>query len=98
MRCKQGARGNHTQKANSFVELALKMQIDPAVFEETIERYNRFCEQGKDLDFGKDAQSLKPIKKPPFRAIYGRRYSQCTKGLNGIAVNPDLEVLNTTKG
>jgi len=86
--------GNHAKKANTLVELALKMDIDPKVFVETIERYNKFCETGKDLDFNKDAKYLKPIRKPPFYAIYGHRFSQCTKGLNGIAVNPDYEVLN----
>jgi hypothetical protein len=90
----EGASGNHTKKADTLVELALKMKIDPAVFVETIERYNKFCETGKDLDFGKQAQMLKAIKKPPFWAIYGHRFSQSTKGLNGIAVNSKLEVVN----
>jgi fumarate reductase flavoprotein subunit len=90
----EGAKGNHVKKADTLVELALKMDMDPATFVETIERYNKFCETGKDLDFGKDAQYLKSIKKSPFWAIYGHRFSQCTKGLNGIAVNPDYEVLN----
>ena len=90
----EGASGNHAKKANTLVELALKMKIDPAIFVETIERYNKFCETGKDLDFGKSAQMLKAIKKPPFYAIYGHRFSQCTKGLNGIAVNTKFEVLN----
>jgi fumarate reductase flavoprotein subunit len=86
--------GNHAKKANTLVELALKMEIDPKVFVETIERYNKFCETGRDLDFNKDAKYLKPIRKPPFYAIYGHRFSQCTKGLNGIAVNPNYEILN----
>jgi hypothetical protein len=90
----QGAHGNHTKKAGTLVELALKMDMDPAVFVETIERYNKFCETGKDLDFGKQAQMLKAIKTPPFYAIYGHRFSQCTKGLHGIAVNSKLEVVN----
>jgi succinate dehydrogenase/fumarate reductase flavoprotein subunit len=90
----EGASGNHVKKANTLVELALKMDIDPKTFVETIERYNKFCETGKDLDFNKDAKYLKPISKPPFYAIYGHRFSQCTKGLNGIAVNPNYEVLN----
>jgi hypothetical protein len=89
-----GASGNHVNKTNTIVELALKMKIDPAVFVETIERYNKFCETGKDLDFGKSAQMLKPIRKPPFWAIYGHRFSQCTKGANGIAVNSKFEILN----
>jgi len=90
----EGARGNHTKKADTLVDLALKMDMDPAVFVETIESYNTFCETGRDLDFGKDAQLLKAVKKPPFYAIYGHRFSQCTKGLNGIAVNSRLEVVN----
>jgi fumarate reductase flavoprotein subunit len=90
----EGAHGNHAKKANTLVELALKMQIDPRTFVETIERYNKFCETGKDLDFGKPAQSLKPIKTPPFYAIYGHRFAQCTKGANGIAVNSKFEILN----
>jgi predicted oxidoreductase len=43
---------------------------------------------------GTQGQSRRPIKTPPFWAIYGHRFSQCTKGLNGIAVNPGFEVLN----
>jgi succinate dehydrogenase/fumarate reductase flavoprotein subunit len=89
-----GASGNHTKKADTLVELALKMKIDPKAFVETIERYNKFCETGKDLDFGKPAQNLKPIKKPPFWAVFGQRWSQCTKGMMGVAVNSKFEVLN----
>jgi fumarate reductase flavoprotein subunit len=91
----EGTSGNHVKKANTLVELALKMKIDPAIFVETIERYNKFCETGKDLDFGKSAQYLKPIRKPPYYAIYGHRFSQCTRGMNGIAVNSNFEVLNS---
>jgi hypothetical protein len=43
---------------------------------------------------GMQGQSPKPIKAPPFWAIYGHRFSQCTKGLYGIAVNSKLEVVN----
>jgi fumarate reductase flavoprotein subunit len=90
----KGANGNHVKKADSLVDLALKMKMDPKTFLDTIERYNRFCETGKDPDFGKSAQYLKPIRRPPFYAIYGHRFSQCTRGLNGIAVNTNFEVLN----
>jgi fumarate reductase flavoprotein subunit len=55
------------------VELALKMRIDPETFMETIERHNKVCETGKDLDFGKPAQSLKPTKTLPFDSIFGHR-------------------------
>lgn len=90
----EGASGNHAKKADTLVELALKMKVDPKTFVETIERYNRFCETGRDLDFGKSAQMLAPIKTPPFYAIFGHRWSQCTKGRNGVAVNPRFQALN----
>lgn len=89
----KGAHGHHTKKADTFAELALKMNIDPRKFVATMERYNKFCENGKDLDFGKDAEYLIPIKTPPFYAFYGHRFSQCTHG--GIAVNDNCEVLDT---
>jgi fumarate reductase flavoprotein subunit len=91
----EGASGNHTKKADSLVELALKMKVDPRALVDTIERYNKFCETGKDLDFGKPAQMLKAIKKPPFYAIFGHRWSQSTKGRNGVAVNHKFQALNT---
>jgi len=138
----EGAHGHHAKKANTLVELALKMDIDPATFVKTIEEYNKAVESGKDQDSGSQGgmagaaggmsgapggmqvgqggqggmpqlgsqggqggmvggmpggmqgQSRKPIKTPPFWAIYGHRFSQCTKGLNGIAVNSNFEVLN----
>jgi len=90
-----GAKGDHTKKADTLVELALKMKIDPRAFVDTIERYNNFCETGKDPDFGKSAEMLQPIKTPPFYAIYGHRWSQSTKGRNGIAVNSKFQALDT---
>jgi hypothetical protein len=131
----EGAHGHHVKKANSLVELALKMQIDPAVFVATIESYNRAIESGREQDSGGPGgpggmggpggpggpggmggpggpggpggmggpggrggpgggQARKAIKTAPFWAIYGHRFSQCTKGLNGIAVNSSFEVLN----
>jgi fumarate reductase flavoprotein subunit len=89
-----GASGNHSKKADTLVELALKMKVDPRALVDTIERYNKFCETGKDLDFGKSAQMLQPIKKAPFYAIFGHRWSQSTKGRNGIAVNTRFQALN----
>lgn len=90
-----GASGNHTKKADSLVELALKIKMDPRALVDTIERYNSFCETGKDLDFGKPASKLQKIEKPPFYAVFGNRWSQSTKGRNGIAVNSKFQALNT---
>lgn len=43
--------------------------IDPAVFAETIQRYNQFCAKGKDEDFGRDVETMHPLQKPPFYAV-----------------------------
>ena len=88
-----GAKGNHTKKAGTLKELALKMDIDPKALIATIEKYNKYCEQGKDPDFGKKAEYLKPIRKPPFYAFWGQRFTEVTHG--GIAVNEEGEILDT---
>ena len=88
-----GAKGNHTKKADTLVDLALKMDIDPKAFVASIEKYNRYCEQGKDPDFGKKAEYLIPVKKPPFYAFWGQRFTEVTHG--GIAINEEGEVLDT---
>jgi fumarate reductase flavoprotein subunit len=88
----EGASGNHTKKADTFAELALKMKINPKTFVETMVSYNKSSEAGKDS--GRPGQRQKAILKPPFYAFFGHRWSQCTKGLHGICVNPKFEVLN----
>jgi fumarate reductase flavoprotein subunit len=90
----EGASGHHAKKADTLVELALKIKIDPRAFVDTIEQYNKYCETGKDLEFGKPAGMLKKIDKPPFYALFGHRWSQCTKGRNGVAVNSKFQALN----
>jgi fumarate reductase flavoprotein subunit len=85
-------RGNHTKKADTLKELAVKMDIDPKAFVATIEKYNKYCEKGKDPDFGKKDEYLKPILKPPFYAFWAQRFTEVSHG--GIAVNEEGEVLD----
>jgi|WetSurMetagenome_2_1015567.scaffolds.fasta_scaffold29546_3 succinate dehydrogenase/fumarate reductase flavoprotein subunit len=89
----RGSRANHTKKADTLKGLALKMDIDPSVFLATIEEYNKYCETGKDPDFGKKAEYLKPVSAPPFYAFWAQRFTEVTHG--GIAVTEDGEVLDT---
>lgn len=87
-----GAHGNHAKKADTLEELALKMDIDPKAFVATIEKYNKFCDNGLDPVFNKAPDTLKPIRKPPFYAFFGHRWSHTTHG--GIVINDNTEVLD----
>jgi hypothetical protein len=90
---RKGTHGNHTKKADTLDELALKMDIDPKVFLATMERYNKLCDDGIDLDFGKDPATLIPIRNPPYYAFWAHRFSQMSHG--GIVINDNMEVLDT---
>lgn len=57
-----------TFEADTLEELAKQIGCDPAVFTATIDRYNEMCDQGNDVDFGKRAEVLVPVKEPPFYA------------------------------
>jgi fumarate reductase flavoprotein subunit len=87
-----GAPGSHTKKANTFEELAIKMKIDPKTFVATMNRYNEYCEKGRDLDMYKNPEYLRPIRKPPFYAFWQQNFTNTTH--NGIVINENMELLN----
>lgn len=74
------------KKADTLEELAEKCGIDPKALVETARRYNEFCAQGKDEDFGKDPKALVPVPDHgPYYAIYGQRFSEAALG--GVMVD-----------
>ena len=66
-------------KADTIEELGQKIKIkdffgrvvgmDAAGLVETVNKYNQYCAAGKDLDFGRRAETLIPISTPPFYAM-----------------------------
>lgn len=42
----------------------------PSVLSETVKKYNSYCEQGYDPEFGRPAKFLKPLLTPPYYACY----------------------------
>lgn len=78
--------------ADSVIELAGRMGVEPAVLVATIAEYNGFCEKGHDDVFAKDPRYLRPLKGPRFYAIKCRTISLGTMG--GIKINHRMEVLD----
>jgi fumarate reductase flavoprotein subunit len=85
--------GELTKKADTLEELAAKIGADPKTLVATIDRYNKFCEKGRDEDFVKKPAYLIPIRKGPFYAFHGQRFTETTHG--GITINENMEVLDT---
>lgn len=57
------------KKADTIRELATLINVDPDTLDATVTRYNEFCANGEDLDFGRPAQNLLPVETPPFYAM-----------------------------
>lgn len=88
------ANGFPAKKADTLKGLAEKMSVDQKTFVQTIERYNEYCKNGRDLDYFKKSEYLKPIRKAPFYAFLGLRFFRGVMG-GGIIINENTEVLST---
>jgi fumarate reductase flavoprotein subunit len=78
--------------ADTIEELAGKMGVDPAVLRNTIEEYNRFCEQKHDDLFAKDPKYLRPLKGPRYYAVKAHTIFLGTMG--GIKINHNAEAID----
>lgn len=85
-------KGGKVVVANTIEELAKKMRVPVENLKATIARYNELAELKDDPDFGKRAELLTPIVKPPFYA--GRLLSTVLTASGGLHTNKNLEVLD----
>lgn len=79
---------------NTVEEVAKKAGLDPKVVRETVDRYNKMCEEGVDSDFNKDPRYLRPVKQGPFYIVKGQHTICDTAG--GLLVNEDAQIINTS--
>ena len=56
------------KRAPTIAELAKLIGLEPRALEESVNRWNSLCEQGKDVDFGR-TKMLSPMAQGPFYAI-----------------------------
>lgn len=55
--------------ANTVRGLARKIGIPADSLERTVKTFNRYCEKGKDPDFGRAPKELIPLENPPYCAM-----------------------------
>jgi len=78
--------------AGTIRELGLKMKVPVDTFAATVERYNELARLGKDLDFGKRADRLTTIDRPPYYAC--RSSYALLAVMGGLNVNARLQALD----
>lgn len=88
---REAAKGEQCRYFDTLEEMALWIGAEPAVLEETIANYNRYCEEGYDPEQTKPARFLKPLLTGPYLAIKVRPMYIDTIG--PVVVDGDLHVL-----
>lgn len=82
-------------RADSLKELAGKLGLNAETFENTMRRYNAYCDAGADKEYEKDPRFLLPIRKGPF---YGWENTyQIASTLGGVDYNRKMEVLDNRR-
>lgn len=81
----------HIFLSATIEELCAEAGIDAEGMKETLERYNRFCDNGVDEDYFKDAAYLYPVRRGPFYAM--RVYCAGYDTIGGIKVNGKMQVV-----
>ena len=76
--------------ADTLSELAGKMKVPEEAFQKTIARYNTLASGGRDLDFGKRADRLTAVNRPPFYASWSDT-PDFLAVMGGLVVNPRLQ-------
>lgn len=67
-------------QAKSLAELARRISIDESTLANTLATYNKYCDTGKDPEFGRAREHLMPVEGPPYYAVEIRPAVYCTQG------------------
>lgn len=77
-------------KSDSVADMAVAMGIQPAELQKTLDRFNGFVKEGRDIDFGRTLLG-QPIIKPPF--YWGKERLLVHGTLGGVKTNTHAQVL-----
>lgn len=55
--------------AGTVKELAPKLGVNPRTLVESVNSYNRYCDNGLDVEFGREPHTLIPLTTPPYYAV-----------------------------
>ncbi|WP_238333975.1 FAD-dependent oxidoreductase [Companilactobacillus halodurans] len=85
-------KGNSLFEADTLEELAGKSGLPKDEFTNEVKKYNEFCQNGEDKEFGKAKKYLVPIEKGPY---YIARLNQSLAiSIGGIGENRHFEVVD----
>lgn len=79
-------------RGDCIAELGERIGVSPASLEETVRRWNGYCDAGVDPEFGRDPVDLVPLDQPPYFAIKVFPGGPNTQG--GPRRNSRAQVLN----
>ncbi|MFZ7120260.1 MAG: FAD-dependent oxidoreductase [Eubacteriaceae bacterium] len=79
-------------KAETIEDLATDTGIDTENLIATIDRYNKFCDTGKDIDFNNKPNDLYPVKEGPYYALVPS--VTILTSIGGFAINRDNQVIS----
>ncbi|NLC96566.1 MAG: flavocytochrome c [Erysipelotrichaceae bacterium] len=85
-------KAGYTKQGETYEELAKEIDVDEAVFAETMEKWNASVEAGKDEEFGRTSMA-NPLDTAPYYAIKVSPGVHHTMG--GIKINTNAEVVDT---
>jgi predicted oxidoreductase len=82
------------RKADTLAELAKRMEVDAAAFLDTVERYNKACEQrlATEPEFGKPLKLSKAFDTPPYYAV--QIFPLARKNFGGVKTDLQCRVLD----
>ena len=78
-------------KADTVEEMAKKMNVDPKVLQQTLDRYNEFAAKKEDPDFGKTTFT-QLINKPPY--YFGTETQDVHFSCGGLRITPQAQVVD----